>query len=68
MLGKSLMILLIFGLVAGIELPGLIKKKHWKQLAAFTVILLFGLTVTVMDQIYNFEFFRVTNWLISVFS
>jgi hypothetical protein len=62
------MILLIFGLAAGIELPGIIKKKQWKELAVFSGFLLCGLTITVMHQIFKFEFFRINYWFISVFS
>jgi len=66
MLGKSLVILLIFGLTAGLELPGIVKKKQWKQFFVFTVFFFFALAITVLHQLFEFEFYRISRWIVTV--
>jgi hypothetical protein len=68
LLGKWLIILTIFGLPAGIELPGIIKKKHWKEFAVYSGFLIIGFTVTVMDHVFKFNFAAITDWFITFFS
>ena len=66
MLGKSLVILLIFGLTAGLELPGIVKKKQWKQFFVYTVFFFFALTITVLHQLFEFEFYWISRWFVTV--
>ncbi|HAN10711.1 MAG TPA: hypothetical protein DCP90_08890 [Clostridiales bacterium] len=68
MLGKSLVILLIFGIVAVIELPSLIKERQWKELYVFSMFFLSALIITVMYQIFEFDFSPVSHWLTKVYS
>jgi len=63
-----LVILLIFGSIAGIELPGIIKKKQWRELGAFAVLLTIGVLITTMHYVFQFDFSIVTAWFIKVFS
>lgn len=66
-MGAFLVILFIFGLVAGIEIPGIIKKKQWHEMAAFIVLLSAGFAITTMKYVFNFDFSIFTVWLIKVF-
>lgn len=68
MVSKFLIIFFIFGLAAGIELPGIIKKKQWREFAAYTLFNIFGLIITIMHQIFKFSFAAITDWVVIVFS
>jgi hypothetical protein len=67
-MGIFLVILLMFGSVAGIELPGIIKKKTWRECSAFVVFLTIGFFITTMHYVFRFDFFVITAWFIKVFS
>lgn len=64
MIVKFLIIFLIFGLAGGIDIPGIIKQKKWRELAAYSVFLILGITVTVMYQVFKISFVSVTDWFI----
>lgn len=66
MLGKSLLIFLAFVLIAAIEFPGLIKKKHWRDLVVLNIFLVIGLVITIMHQVFRLGFYAVTDWFIKV--
>ncbi|OGO84341.1 MAG: hypothetical protein A2Y24_06955 [Clostridiales bacterium GWE2_32_10] len=68
MLSDFLIILLIFGIVGFIELPTIIKERQWKEFTVFSVFFLLGLTITIMYQIFEFDFSGISHWLVSVFS
>lgn len=68
MAGRFLMILLIFGLVAGIELPGIIKKKQWREFAAYTIFYIFGLAITIAHEIFKVNIAAITEWFVVTFS
>ena len=68
MVGKLLLILLIFGLVAGIELPGIIKKKQWREFAVYTVFIVFGLAITILYEVFKISFVAITEWFTITFS
>lgn len=68
LLGKAIIILLIFGLVAGIELPGIIKKKQWRDFFAYLVFFISGLIITALHQVLAIDFSVITDWFIAVFS
>jgi hypothetical protein len=38
-------VILVFALIAGYEGPSLVVNKQWRELVAFSVILLFGLVI-----------------------
>ena len=42
------LLLIGFGLVALIQIPGLIRKQWWRELIVFTILWLSGLTLSVM--------------------
>ncbi|HPF43895.1 MAG TPA: hypothetical protein PKV15_04300 [Syntrophomonadaceae bacterium] len=42
------LLLMGFGIVALIQIPGLIKKQWWRELACFTVLWSIGLVLSVM--------------------
>ncbi|HOV78839.1 MAG TPA: hypothetical protein PK728_01915 [Bacillota bacterium] len=46
------LVLLAFALIAGLEAPGLVKKKMWRELIAFSVYLAAGMALTV-PQVYE---------------
>ena len=41
-----------FAVIALIEVPGLIKKKHWRELTVFSVILALAFFVSVMQLLH----------------
>jgi hypothetical protein len=67
-MGAFLVILLIFGSLAGIELPGIIRKKQWREFTVFVVFLTIGLFITTMHYVFQVDFFVITAWFIKVFS
>jgi hypothetical protein len=68
LLGTWLIIILIFGSMAGIELPRIIKNKQWREFTPFSIFLILGLSLTIMWKIFNFNFGAITQWLIMLFS
>lgn len=67
MLGKLFFILFVFGVVASIELPTIIKKRQWKEFTVFSMIFLLALTITIMYQIFKLDFSGVSHWFTEVF-
>ena len=45
------LLLIIFGLIAWIDMPSMIKKKQWRDVAAFGVIFALTLTISVLNQL-----------------
>ena len=41
-----------FAVIALLEVPGLIKKKHWRDLAVFSVILAIAFFISVMQLMH----------------
>ena len=56
------------GLVAGIELPGIIKKKQWREFAVYTVFIVFGLAITILYEVFKISFVAITEWFTITFS
>ncbi|OPY61109.1 MAG: hypothetical protein A4E56_02269 [Pelotomaculum sp. PtaU1.Bin065] len=46
------LVLLAFALIIWLEVPGLVRKKMWRELAAFSVFLFIGMALTI-PQIYG---------------
>jgi glycerol uptake facilitator-like aquaporin len=67
-MGTFLLILVIFGSVAGIELPGIIKKKQRREFGVFVVFLTIGFALTTMHYVFQVDFSFITAWFIKVFS
>lgn len=42
-----IMLVLAFIIMALIEVPGLVRKKHWRELAVFSVILTLAFVISV---------------------
>ena len=68
MAGKLLMIFLIFGLAAGVELPGIIKKKQWREFTVYTVLFIFGLVITIVHQVFKINIAAITDLFINAFA
>ena len=64
MAGKLLLILLLFGLLAGIDLQGIIKNKQWREFTVYSVFLFLGFALTLLHQIFRIDFSVFTRWLI----
>jgi len=47
-----ILVLLAFGLIIWLEVPGLVKKKMWRELIAFSVFLVIGMALTI-PQVYG---------------
>jgi ABC-type Mn2+/Zn2+ transport system permease subunit len=43
-----ILLIIIYTAVALLNIPGLVRKKHWKDLTAFCVIYAISLTVSVL--------------------
>lgn len=67
MLGTSIFILLIFGSAAGIDLPGIIRKKQWLELTVYMVIFILGLFIVFMHEVFQFDFAVITDWFLSIY-
>jgi hypothetical protein len=61
------MILLLFGSVAGMEVPGIIKKKQWRELTVYLSVFILGLLITTLHQVFKVDFSVITVWFIKVF-
>jgi len=44
-------ITICFGLIALIDLPPLIRRKEWKDVAAFSIVFALALTVSVLNEL-----------------
>jgi len=51
------LVLLAFALIIWLEVPGLVKKKMWRELAAFSVFLVIGMALTI-PQVYGIRPFE----------
>lgn len=51
------LVLLAFVLIIWIEVPGLVKKKMWRELAAFSVFLAIGMALAI-PQVYGIRPFK----------
>lgn len=40
------LLILVFAVIIAFEVPGLVKKKMWRELAAFSVLLLIGMVLS----------------------
>lgn len=43
-----ILIILVFALIAGIEIPSLVKRKYKKELALFSIFLFFGFVFSLL--------------------
>ncbi|OPX83508.1 MAG: hypothetical protein A4E53_04593 [Pelotomaculum sp. PtaB.Bin104] len=51
------LVLLGFALIIWLEAPGLVKKKMWRELIAFSVFLAIGIALTI-PQVYGIRPFE----------
>jgi len=51
------LVLLGFALIIWLEAPGLVKKKMWRELVAFSVFLAIGMALTI-PQVYGIRPFK----------
>ncbi|MDF9408400.1 MAG: hypothetical protein A4E52_01311 [Pelotomaculum sp. PtaB.Bin013] len=52
-----ILVLLAFALIIWLEVPGLVRKKMWRELAAFSVFLVIGMALTI-PQVYGIRPFK----------
>lgn len=45
---SKFLVLLVFAAIGLIEIPGLVRQKHWKELAAFLLLLGSGLILFIL--------------------
>jgi len=43
----AILVVLAFLVIAALEVPGLVKKRMWRELAVFLVLLLFGMALSI---------------------
>ncbi|MDD4237621.1 MAG: hypothetical protein PHT62_03560 [Desulfotomaculaceae bacterium] len=43
---KILLLVLVFAVIIALEAPGLVRKKMWRELTAFSVLLLIGMILS----------------------
>ena len=67
-MGTLLLAFIIFGAVAGIDLPGIFKKRQWKELVVFITFYTLGFTIVLFHLTLNFDLSFVSAWFINVFS
>ena len=48
---KILMLISAFIFIAWLEIPQLLKKKHWNELATFVVLFVIGFTLSFLHSI-----------------
>lgn len=41
-----ILLILVFAAIIALEVPGLLRKKMWRELAAFSVLLLIGMVLS----------------------
>lgn len=61
-------IFIFFGSLAYIDIPKLIKKKQRRELAVYSAFLILGFMITILHQVFNFEFSAFTRWFIRLIS
>ncbi|WP_273484869.1 hypothetical protein [Desulforamulus ruminis] len=44
-----ILIVLAFGVIVFLEVPGLVKKKAWRELAVFSFFLILGFTLALLQ-------------------
>ena len=44
-----LLLIIAFAILIPIDLPGLIRKKHWRELAVFSVLILIGFSICLLQ-------------------
>ncbi|TEB07397.1 hypothetical protein Psch_00948 [Pelotomaculum schinkii] len=54
MLGYVVLLVLAFLIMIALEVPGLVKKKAWRELAAFSFFLLLGFALA-LSQVLGLE-------------
>lgn len=54
MLGYVILLILAFFIMIMLEVPGLVKKKAWRELAAFSFFLLLGFALA-LPQVLDLE-------------
>lgn len=54
MIGYVALLILAFLLIIALEVPGLVEKKKWRELAAFSFFLLLGFALA-LPQILGFQ-------------
>jgi hypothetical protein len=45
---KIIIVFLVFAVIAGMDVPGLIQKRYWRELAVYGLILTTGLLLSLM--------------------
>jgi hypothetical protein len=68
MVYKTVIIFIIFGSLACIDIPRIIKKKQWRELIVYSAFILLGFVTTVLYEVFRFDFSGFTNWLIMLAS
>ncbi|TCL64266.1 hypothetical protein EDC14_101972 [Hydrogenispora ethanolica] len=70
MILSGLSVLFIFSLIAALEVPGLLKKRYWKELIVYSFLLLAGLGLSLL-LVAGVEIppvsTAITNWVKAVF-
>lgn len=59
-----IVLLLIFGIAAGIDLPFLIRANAWKDLKIYIVFLLIGFIINVLARIFYLDFAAMSDWFV----
>lgn len=54
MIGFTVLLVIAFLLIIALEVPGLVKKKAWRELAAFSFFLLLGFALSLI-QVLGFR-------------
>ncbi len=45
---KSIVVFLVFAVIAGMDVPGLIQKRYWRELVVYGLIFAGGLLLSLM--------------------
>ncbi|MBC7765599.1 MAG: hypothetical protein H7Y41_03855 [Hyphomonadaceae bacterium] len=61
-------IIVLFVALAAIDIPQLIHNKQWKEIAVYASFLLIALVGTMLDQVFEYDFSRITNVFIKMVS
>lgn len=68
MLYKVIFIVVIFGALAYIDIPGIIKNKKWRELTFYSAFLLLGFAIMLLHEVSEMDFSVFTRWMIMAFS
>lgn len=60
-----LAIIVVFTMIALFELPGLIRRKYWREIISFSLLLFFGFVLYTM-RYYGVKFPSITRILIDL--